>query len=84
MTEDEMVEWHQQPDRHEFEQAPGDGDEQGSLVCCGPWGRSWTQLGDCTATTDIYNISVVLVDVGETFKEASPLWIGCQEKEAIP
>ena len=26
-------------DGHEFEQAPGDGDEQGSLVCCSPWGR---------------------------------------------
>ena len=23
---------------HEFEQAPGDGDGQGSLVCCSPWG----------------------------------------------
>ena len=22
---------------HEFEQAPGGGDEQGSLVCCSPW-----------------------------------------------
>ena len=24
--------------RHEFEQAPGVGDGQGSLVCCSPWG----------------------------------------------
>ena len=24
---------------HEFEQAPGDGEGQGSLVCCSPWGR---------------------------------------------
>ena len=24
---------------HEFEQAPGVGDGQGSLVCCSPWGR---------------------------------------------
>ena len=24
---------------HEFEQAPGAGDGQGSLVCCSPWGR---------------------------------------------
>ena len=24
-------------DGHEFEQAPGVGDEQGSLVCCSPW-----------------------------------------------
>ena len=24
---------------HEFEQDPGDGEGQGSLVCCSPWGR---------------------------------------------
>ena len=24
--------------RHEFEQALGDGEGQGSLVCCSPWG----------------------------------------------
>ena len=24
---------------HEFEQAPGVGDIQGSLVCCSPWGH---------------------------------------------
>ena len=38
MTEDEMVGWHHRLDGHEFEQAPGLGDGQGSLVCCGPWG----------------------------------------------
>ena len=37
MTEDEMVGWHHQLHGHEFEQAPGDGDGQGSLVCCSPW-----------------------------------------------
>ena len=36
--QDEMVGWHHQLDGHEFEQAPGAGDEQGSLVCCSPWG----------------------------------------------
>ena len=36
-TEDEMVGWHHQLDGHEFEQAPGVGDGQGSLVCCSPW-----------------------------------------------
>ena len=30
MTEDEMVGWHHWIDRHEFEQAPGDGEGQGS------------------------------------------------------
>ena len=37
MTEEEMVEWHHQLNGHEFEQAPGDGEGQGSLVCCSPW-----------------------------------------------
>ena len=37
MTEDEMVGWHHRLDGYEFEQAPGVGDGQGSLVCCGPW-----------------------------------------------
>ena len=38
MTEDEMAGWHHQPDGHEFEQALEDGEGQGSLVCCSPWG----------------------------------------------
>ena len=37
MTEDEMVGWHHQLDGHEFEQALGVGDGQGSLVGCSPW-----------------------------------------------
>ena len=39
MTEDEMVGWHHRLNGHEFEEAPGDGEGQGSLVCCSPWGR---------------------------------------------
>ena len=39
IIEDEMVGWHHQLDRHEFEQAPGVGDGQGSLVCSSPWGH---------------------------------------------
>ena len=37
-TKDEMVGWHHWLDGHEYEQAPGDGDGQGGLVCCSPWG----------------------------------------------
>ena len=36
-TEDEMVGWHHLLNGHEFEQALGGGDEQGSLACCSPW-----------------------------------------------
>ena len=38
-TEDEMVGWHHPLDAHEFGQALGVGDGQGSLACCSPWGR---------------------------------------------
>ena len=34
-----MVGWHHQLNGHVFEQFPGGGDGQGSLACCGPWGR---------------------------------------------
>ena len=37
MTEDKMVGWHHRLNGHEFEQAPGDGEGQGSLAHCRPW-----------------------------------------------
>ena len=47
MTEDEMIRWCHRLDGHEFEQAPGVGDGQGSVACCSPWGHkeldtNWT------------------------------------------
>ena len=34
MTEEKMAGWHRQLNTYEFEQAPGEGEEQGSLACC--------------------------------------------------
>ena len=39
MTEDEMVGWHHRLSGHKFEQAPGDGEGQGSLAFCRPSGH---------------------------------------------
>ena len=39
VTEDEMVGWHHRLNGHEFEQALGVGEGQGSLACCSPWGH---------------------------------------------
>ena len=39
MTEDEVVGWHHQLNGHAFEQTPGDGERQGNLACCSPWGH---------------------------------------------
>ena len=38
MTEDEVVGWHHRYNGHDFEQTPEDGEGQGSLTCCNPWG----------------------------------------------
>ena len=38
-TEDEMAGWYHRLNGHEFEQGPGVGGGQGSLVCCSPWAR---------------------------------------------
>jgi len=34
-----MIGWYNKLNEHEFEQAPGDGERQGSLACSSPWGR---------------------------------------------
>ena len=44
MTEEEMAGWHHILSRHEFEQASGVGDKQGSLACCSLWGRKESDM----------------------------------------
>ena len=39
MTEDEMVGSHHGLNGHESQQTPGDGEGQGSLARCSPWGH---------------------------------------------
>ena len=39
-----MVGWHHRVNGHEFEQALGDGEGQGSLVCCSSWGRKESDM----------------------------------------
>ena len=85
-TEDEMVGWHHWLNGHEFEQAPGVGDRQGSLAGCSPWGHkesdvakrlNWTELrrkGEWkerkSITWDEQNRFVPQVPL---FKETTPL-----------
>ena len=42
--EDEMVGWHHQLNRHEFEQTLGDSERQGSLACCSLWGHKESDM----------------------------------------
>ena len=58
MTEDEMVGWHHQLGGHEFEQALGVGDRQGSLVCSSPRGRK------ASDTTEQLNLTELILRIG--------------------
>ena len=51
--EDKMVRWHRQLNGHEFEQAPGDGEGQGSLACCSPWGHQKSDMTEQLNNTTI-------------------------------
>ena len=53
-TKDEMVGWHHQLNRHEFEKAPGDSEGQGSLACCKESGvtKSQTWLSNWKTATN--------------------------------
>ena len=77
-TEDEMVGWHHQLNRHGFGWTPGVGDGQGGLACCGPWGRkesdttgwlNWTELN----WTTLFKLSGSYAIMGEIFNTLSRL-----------
>ena len=44
VTEDEMIGWHHWLNGHKFEQALGDGEGQGSLLCYSPWGHKESDI----------------------------------------
>ena len=46
MTEDERVGWYHQLNGNEFEQTLGDGEGQGSLVCCSLWSDTNERLNN--------------------------------------
>ena len=52
-TEDEMVGWYQRLDGHEFGQALGIGNGQGSLACCSPWNHRVKQDWETELNTGI-------------------------------
>ena len=59
----EMFGWHHWLDGHEFEQALGVGDGQGSLACCSPLGHkettelNWTEVFSQTLFLNYFNLN---------------------------
>ena len=80
-TEDEMVEWHYWLNEHELEQAPGDGEGQGSLACCSPWG---CKESDMTERLNNNKVSMNFIMEKKSWEELTvenemnaSLWIIC-------
>ena len=65
-----MVGWHHWLSGLEFKQTPGDGEGQGSLVCCSPWGRKESD------TTGRLDNSIVAVTKSAWVPQ--PDLMGCQ------
>ena len=74
-TEDEMVGWHHQLDAHEFEQALGVGNGQGSLACRSPWGRKELDMTEWLSWTE--------QRVGHDWADVTHSQSKCQEKIQI-
>ena len=54
VSEDEMAEWHHRCNGHELRQTLWDGEGQGSLGCCSPWGcKELDTTGRWPTTTTI-------------------------------
>ena len=56
-----MIGWHHRLDGHEFEQAPGVGDGQGSLACCSPQGHKesdTTELNTCIMVSQMVTLGI--------------------------
>ena len=51
ITEGEVVGWHHQLHRDEFEQTLGDSERQGSLMCCSPWSYKEPNVTEQLKTT---------------------------------
>ena len=83
-TEDEIVGWHHQLEGHEFQQALGVGDRQGSLACCSPWGckeldtTEWTKL-NWTQHRPQYIIVEIVIWESKIAKEQN--WLPCLFKD---
>ena len=60
MTEDGMVGWHHRLNGHEFEQGPGDGEGQGSLACCSPWGHKEPEATERLNNNNIHLLNYYL------------------------
>ena len=78
-----MVGWHHRLNGHESEQAPGVGDGQGSLACCGPWGHkevdATEQVNSTTSEKPLFQQITAAVRAQTNGEAASSLCLPSQD-----
>ena len=56
-----MVGWHHRLNGHVFEQALGDGEGQGRLACCGPWGHKESDMTERLDNNEVGTSCKILI-----------------------
>ena len=79
-TENEMVGWSHWLNGHEFEQAPGVGDGQGSLACCNSWDHRESDMTEWLNWTEEWlfrikdkNYRIISINAEKTFDKIQHL-----------
>ena len=84
MTEDEMAGWHHRLDGHEFEQAPGVGDGQGSLACCSPWDHKESHTTERLNRTELTITYALEVEASQVVSEVKNPLANAGDMGSVP
>ena len=86
-----MAGWYHRLNGHEFEQAPGDGEGQGSLACCIPWGRKESDMTEQLNTHNKFSIKSFILGLFMYLKNTIALllffllyWAACGILVSLP
>ena len=71
-TEDEMVGWHHWLNGHEFGHTLGDGEGQGNLVCCSPWGQTQRVRYNLVTEQQYSDVLIFQIDSFSSFLRQKP------------
>ena len=78
-SEDEMAGWHHQCNGHELGQTSGDGEGQGSLMCCSPWRSEESDMTErLNNNNDKPTANIIFKDEKNFFPVRSQTGKGCQ------
>ena len=68
-----LVGWHHRLNGHEFKQTPGDGEGQGSLAFCSPWGRKESDTTEQLNNNFSYAVNTSM-NITEVKGQCCPAW----------